>query len=312
MKNDTIKIAFLGTPEFALPALEALIATYQVPLVFSAPDDSKKGASPVARRARKLGIHVVTSATVTPSAFTEMTFDLFVIAAYGKILPHAILSIPKHGVINIHPSLLPRHRGASPIQSAILAGDTKSGVSIMFTDEKMDHGPILTQKKLTLDLKETSITLTKKLSALGAKLLVDTIPKYIEGLITPTPQNHPDASFTKLLTKQDGRIDWARPAVYIERMIRAYLLWPTTWSYFTLEKSKLRVTLSGAHISETIQTPSTAPGSIQTKNGDLLVATSTGYLAITELQPEGKKTMSGKEFVRGYIKGAGAAFVSDI
>lgn len=311
MNQKNISIAFLGTPEFALPSLNALSKAYHIGLVVTAPRDPKKGASTVARRAEELGLLCAAPAKITPSLFANTEFDFFVIAAYGKILPNEILAIPSKGVLNIHPSLLPSYRGPSPVQSAILAGDNESGVTIMLTDEKMDHGPILAQQKISIEKKETSISLTEKLADIGGELIVRVIADYFTGEIAPSPQNHKNASFTKLLQKNAGKIDWQKNAEYIERMMRAYLLWPTAWTYFKTAKSTLRVKLLLADVGEEHEHIE-RPGHIQIKNGGLFVAASDRFLNITELQPEGRDAMSGKEFARGYIKGDNAVFLSDI
>ncbi|HEY4477266.1 MAG TPA: methionyl-tRNA formyltransferase [Candidatus Paceibacterota bacterium] len=311
MNQKNISIAFLGTPEFALPSLNALAKAYHIGLVVTAPHDPKKGAPPVAHRAEGLGLLCAAPEKITPSLFANTEFDFFVIAAYGKILPQEILVIPTKGVLNIHPSLLPRYRGPSPVQSAILAGDNESGVTIMLTDEKMDNGPILAQQKIPIEKKETSVSLTEKLADVGGELIVRVIADYLSGTITPSPQNHEKASFTKLLRKNDGRIDWQKNAEYIERLVRAYLLWPTAWTYFKTTKSALRIKLLSADIGEEHEN-TIRPGHIQIKSGDLFVAASDRFLHITELQLEGKNTMSGREFIRGYIKGNDAAFLSDI
>ena len=311
MNPKNVSIAFLGTPEFALPSLDALSKAYHIGLVVTAPYDLKKGASPVARRAEDLGLFCAAPEKIMPSLFANTEFDFFVIAAYGKILAQEILAIPAKGVLNIHPSLLPSYRGPSPVQSAILAGDRESGITIMLTDEKMDHGPILAQQKIPIGKKETSISLTEKLADSGGELIVRVIADYLSGIITPSPQNHGNASFTKLLQKNDGRINWQKSAEYIERMVRAYLLWPTAWTYFKTAKSALRIKLLSSDVGEKHEN-TIHPGHIQIKSGDLFVAASDRFLHITALQPEGKDTMSGREFVRGYIKGNDAAFLSDI
>lgn len=311
MNQKNVSIAFLGTPNFALPSLNALSKAYHIGLAVTAPHDPKKGVSAVARRAEELGLLCAAPAKITPSLFANTEFDFFVIAAYGKMLPHEILAIPSRGVLNIHPSLLPRYRGPSPVQSAILAGDNESGLTIMLTDEKMDHGPILAHQKIPIEKKETSISLTEKLADVGGGLIVRVIADYLAGTITPSPQNHENASFTKLLRKNDGKIDWQKNAEYIERLIRAYLLWPTAWTYFKTAKSTPRIKLLSADIGEAHENTIT-PGHIQIKGGDLFVAASDRFLNITKLQPEGKNTMSGREFIRGYIKGDDAVFLADI
>lgn len=198
--------------------------------------------------------------------------DLGIIAYYGKIIPKAILELPKHGFLNAHPSLLPRWRGPSPVQAAILAGDKTTGVTIHIATEKPDFGPILAQKEILTDIKDTCLSLTEKLAREGAGLLVPTIKKWLAGEIKPKEQDHSEATYTKILKKEDGLIDWAKGAEYIERQVRAYDPWPGTY--------------------------------IKMKNGRILkikkVKTENGALKILVVQPEGKKEMPWDAFLRGH------------
>ncbi len=198
--------------------------------------------------------------------------DLGVIAYYGKIIPKAVLELPKNGFLNAHPSLLPRWRGPSPVQATILAGDKTTGVTIHVATEKPDAGPILAQKEIPTDITDTCLSLTGKLANEGASLLIPTIEKWLLGEIKPKEQNHSKATYTKLLKKEDGLIDWTKDAEYIEKQVRAYDPWPGTFT--------------------------------KMKNGKLLkikkVKVENGVLKILVVQPEGKKEMSWEAFLRGH------------
>lgn len=211
---------------------------------------------------KKAGFEIVSDAEAA---------DLGIIAYYGKIIPKAILELPKRGFLNAHPSLLSRWRGPSPVQAAILAGDKTTGVTIHIATEKPDAGPILAQKEILIDTKDTCLSLTGKLAHEGASLLIQTIEKWLLGKITPKKQDESRATYTKLLKKQDGEIDWSKPADYLERMVRAYDPWPGTYTYMGHKKLKIKK-------AEVVD----------------------GKLKILVVQPEGKKEMSWEAFLRGH------------
>ena len=199
--------------------------------------------------------------------------DLIVVASYGKILPKEMLKIPKYGALNAHPSLLPKYRGPAPVPTTILNGEKETGVTIILMDEQVDHGPILASKKFEIgDKKITTPELLKILWELGGDLLVETIPKWIRGEITPQEQDHSKATYTKKLTREDGRIDWDRPVEYIERQIRAFFPWP---GVFTFWKGK-RLKVLKSYINDQ------------------------GKLVVDELQLEGKKPTTYREFLLGH------------
>jgi methionyl-tRNA formyltransferase len=210
--------------------------------------------------------------------------DIVVVAAYGQIIPKEILDIPKFGCLNVHPSLLPKYRGASPIQSAILSGDEKTGITIMLMDEKMDHGPIIAQQELEFSAQGGLTSdwqfpkLHDELAKLGAKLLIDTIPKYISGKIKPKEQDHSKATFTKILKKEDGLISWSKKPEEIERQIRAFNPWPGTFTFIKKDDKLIRVKILEVEIS------------------------SNNELIIKKVQPEGKKEMPYEDFLKGYPK----------
>lgn len=347
---------FFGTPKFAVIILEALIkAGYTPALIVTAPDKPKgRGHTltppPVKILAKKHDIPVLQPATLKSNEITNaiaaLQPDLFVVAAYGKIIPNVVLAIPKKGGINVHPSLLPTYRGPSPIQAAILNGDDVTGVTIMLMDEEMDHGPILAQKTLSLRgatpqprgsdaaiqstnngiaslaLATTGEELSGKLAHLGAQLLIETIPQWLSNKIKPQPQDHAKATYTRIITKEDGRINWQKSAEKIERMIRAYTPWPSAWTTMSNTKCltdlrrEMRVKILKAKILQISAIAENrysfydnknkndknigTPGTILKQNGDLLVACGNGFLMVEELQVEGKKPMSGAEFLHGY------------
>ncbi|MCL5795059.1 MAG: methionyl-tRNA formyltransferase [Patescibacteria group bacterium] len=275
------RIIFLGTPEFSLPSLQALIddARFEVCAVITEPDrPAGRGKiltpPPVKILANKYNIPVFQpeKLSVISSQLSVLKPDVAVVVAYGQIIPKEILDIPKFGFVNIHPSLLPKYRGSTPIQSAILNGDAKTGVSLIKIDEKMDHGPILAQQELKLSIINYQLSiLSKKLAELGAQLLLNNLTKYLEGKITPRSQDHKKATFTKMLKKSDGQINWQEPAEIIERKIRAYNPWPGCFTY--LDKKRLKILK--AHLK-----------------GNKLV--------FDEVQMEGKKPLKWQDFKRGH------------
>ena len=233
--------------------------------------------------------------------------DLFIIVAYGKILPQTLLDIPKHGSINIHPSLLPKYRGPSPLQAQILEDEKNIGVSIMLIDEEMDHGPILESYKLKVkSYKNHSYqTLGAELFKIGAKHLPKIIEKYVAGEIKPQEQDHSKATITKLIKKEDGQINWANSADYIERMTRAYYPWPSAFGHIKTQEQKnkktngLNIKILEARISK--EKTDLKPGTLFKLNKQLAVVCGQGsILIIDELQISSKKKMTSKEFLRGH------------
>jgi len=288
-----LKIIFMGTPGFGAIILEGLIKNnYKPALVITAPD------KPVGRKqiltpplvkiiAQKYEIPVEQPKKVLNYKLqaTRMKPDLIIIAAYGEIIPKEILEIPKHGCLNVHPSLLPKYRGPSPIQTIILNGDKETGTTIILIDEKMDHGPIITNRQLPIsDPKITTDELSKELAVLSIDLLVEIIPKWINGEIKARPQDKSKATYTKIIKKEDGKINWKKSAIEIERQIRAFYPWPGT---FTFWKGK-RIKILKAEASKT------AP------ENNLAIKCGKDYLIIKKLQPEGKKPIEINDFLRGH------------
>lgn len=236
------RLVFMGTPEFAVPSLEALVAAgYDIVGVLTKPDQpagrgQRLEESPVKRVARAHGLPVYQPHTLrsaeAQALLAALAPDVIVVAAYGLILPQAVLDLPRFGCVNVHGSLLPRHRGAAPVAAAILAGDAQTGVTIMLMDAGVDTGPILSTAAIPIAADETTGGLTTKLADLGARLLVATLPRWLAGEIAPQSQPETGATFALRITKEEGEIRWTEPAWLIERRVRAYHPWPgayTTW-----------------------------------------------------------------------------------
>ena len=291
-------ITYLGTPNFSKRVLKSLITEgISVDAVVTARDKprgrgQKKRPSPVKKWALGKDISVFHQL----EEVIDKT-DLVLVAAYGKIIKKDQLEKPRYGFLNVHPSLLPHYRGPTPIQAAILNGDKETGVTIMLMDEKIDHGPILNREKVELSGDEYYKDLENKLSTLGGKLLAQTIPLWVKEKIKPEPQDHKEATFTDLLTKEDGRVDWTESATLIERKIRAYNPWPGVYS-FANEK---RVKIFKAEVQKQTQDgPFGKPGKTYLgTNEKIAVQTGEDFLLINKLQIEGKKKVSAEEFLRG-------------
>lgn len=301
----------MGTPDFSVPSLQALINDERFEIIGVVTQIDKKvgrkqilTAPPVKSLALKHGITVwqpeKISDLILPFAPSPLegegwgeVLDLIVVIAYAKIIPESILSIPKYGCINVHGSLLPKHRGASCIQGALLSGDEKTGITIMKMDKGLDTGPIISQHEITLRKDSTSDTVYAELSKLAAAALPDILAEYINGEIVPQAQDDSLASHTKLLKKEDGRIDFAKTAVEAERFIRAMHSWPGA---FMMHDGKIiKIIKTGD------ATPShKKPGTLFKTDARLFLQFADMALEISELQPEGKKVLSAKEFLNGY------------
>jgi methionyl-tRNA formyltransferase len=303
-----MSIVFIGTPEFAVPSLRALSdAGHDISAVITQPDQRagrgrRLTAPPVKVLAEELGIPVFQPETLRDRGaiahLTALAPEVIVLVAYGQILRQEVLDIPPRGVLNVHASLLPRHRGASPIAGAILAGDSETGVTIMLMDAGMDTGPIISQKKLKLTGDETTGDLTKSLSELGAELLIDTLPKYLAKKLRSKPQDNSQATTTRLIKKEDGVIDWSLPAEDIARRVRAYNPWPGTST--TLNGQPLAILRAYASPGDSDE----PPGTVVVPPPDVIepvvaVQTCEGLLLIEELQRAGKKPLQAAAFLRG-------------
>jgi len=298
------RIVFMGSPVFAATVLKRLATQFIIYGVFTQPDrESGRGKiltpPPVKVIASELSIPVFQPPKLRiPEAFADLERlrpDLIVVAAYGQILRQNVLDLPKFGCINVHASYLPRWRGAAPIQAAILAGDEYTGVSIMKMDAGIDTGGVLSQEKLAIGPDETAITLENKLASIGSQLLIDTLPSYFSGLISPQPQPEDGATYAGMLSKQDGLLDFSQSAVFLERKIRAYDDWPGT--YFEIAGITMKV-----RKSKVVEKSDLAVSQRGIVDGYPVIGTGMGGLAIVEIQPAGKKWMSGIDFLRGYHK----------
>ena len=303
------KIIFFGTPEFAVPTLKALHQEgYNIVLVVTQPDKpvGRKGIltpSPVKVLTKELGLEVCQRFDNLKLKTKSLKPDLGVVVAYGEIIPKDILDLFPLGILNIHPSLLPKYRGPSPIQATILNGDKETGVSIIKLDEKMDHGAKLKTQNLKLKTDDIYVSLSQRLAMAGAQLLIDILPDYLVGKIKPVPQDDARATFTKIITKEDGRINWQKSAEEIERQIRAYAPWPGCFSEFVVNGKKINVKIIEAIHELPLQDDNqTNIGQFSIQNGQLFVQCGHGALLIEKIQPEGKKEMTAKEFINGYLK----------
>ena len=303
------KIIFFGTPEFAVPTLKALHQEgYNIVLVVTQPDKpvGRKGIltpPPVKVLTKELGLEVCQRFDNLKLKTKSLKPDLGVVVAYGEIIPKDILDLFPLGILNIHPSLLPKYRGPSPIQATILNGDKETGVSIIKLDEKMDHGAKLKTQNLKLKTDDTYVSLSQRLAMAGAQLLIDILPDYLVGKIKPVPQDDARATFTKIITKEDGRINWQKSAEEIERQIRAYAPWPGCFSEFVVNGKKINVKIIEAIHELPLQDDNqTNIGQFSIQNGQLFVQCGHGALLIEKIQPEGKKEMTAKEFINGYLK----------
>ena len=308
-----MKIIFFGTPDFSVPALKALIeAGHEIAGVFTelarpVGRHQEIIPSPVEIFAKKNNLPVFAPESAKSPEVAEqiksLAPDLAVVAAYGQILPNELLEIPRYGFINIHPSLLPKYRGASPVQSAILKGETETGVTIMLMDAKMDHGAILAQEKISIADDEDTPSLLARTAELGAKMLPQVIADFIAEKIKPQEQNHEAATFTKILKKEDGQIDWNKSAREIGNQIRALRPWPGTWSEFKIKNSKLKIKIIDGRPTNEQPPESIGVGEFfKASNNELAVRCGQNALNIKKLIPESKKEMSGAEFIRGYLK----------
>ena len=297
-----IRTVFFGSPDFAVPTLDALIdSPYRPVAVVTQPDRGagrgrKLRRPPVAERAVEAGIAVLQPSRLREpeavAALAALEPDLQIVAAYGQLLPSAVLEAPRHGTLNVHASLLPRWRGASPVSAAIAAGDAETGATIMLVDETEDTGPILAQRATAIGARETAGELSDRLAHLGASLLLETIPSWLAGEIKPQPQDAALATRARRVRKDAGRIDWALSAAQLVRNVRAYTPWPGAFT----ELGGQRVRLAAA----TVEAGGGAAGEIVgVAQNAIRVATGEGVLAVERLQRAGKREMSAAEFARG-------------
>ncbi|WP_457674003.1 methionyl-tRNA formyltransferase [Thiolapillus sp.] len=299
--TDSLRIVFAGTPDFSVPPLKALLdSSHQVVAVYTQPDrpagrGRKLVAGPVKTAALEAGVPVYQPASLRDQAavaqLRDLQPDLMVVVAYGLLLPEAVLEIPRLGCVNIHASLLPRWRGAAPIQRAIQAGDTESGVSIMRMDKGLDTGPVYLMKSVELAADETGGSLHDRLSLLGAEALMEALPGIADGSLRPRPQDDSQATYAAKLDKKEARIDWRQPAVKIERQVRAFNPWPVAYTRY--ENANLRIWDARAMDGMTAE-----PGTVMSATREGIdISTADGLLRVTRLQMPGKRAMDARDFI---------------
>ena len=299
-----MRLIFMGTPDFSVPVLDALIAAgHEVAAVYCQPPrpagrGKKDRPSPVQARAEALGLavrHPVSlKSTEEQIAFAMLNADIAVVVAYGLILPQAVLDAPARGCLNIHASLLPRWRGAAPIQRAIMAGDAETGVCIMQMEAGLDTGPVLLREALAIGSDDTAATLHDRLSALGARLIVTALERL--DTLTPEPQPEAGVTYAAKIDKAEARVDWTRPAAEVDRLIRGLSPFPGAWCEIGWERVKL--------LESRVTEGQGVPGTVL--DDRLAVACGTGAVRLTRLQRAGKAAQDGETFLRGWPVKAGA------
>jgi len=298
------KLIFIGTAEFGLPAFEALTKdeNFEIVLVITQPDKpvGRKQivtSSPIKISAEKKNITILQPNHIIDikEKISLLKPDLIVVAAYAQLIPEEILNLPKYGCLNLHASLLPKYRGSAIIQAAILNGDEQTGLTIIKMDKGLDTGPIVAQTIIKIDDNDTAETLYNKLSAMGADFMVETVKKYIAGKITPKIQDSSQASYVKEITKSDGLIDWKKPAVNLEKFIRAMNSWPMAWTWQDGKQVKII-----AVQNQPIEINSYKPGKTFKYNNGLAIQCGRDALIIKTLQLEGKNALESEEFLRGH------------
>jgi len=301
-----VRTLFFGSGEFAVPILEALRGSGAVDVVavVTAPDRpagrrATLTPTPLARAAHAVGLDVRQPASLRePTAAAELAAlgpELAILADYGRIVPPSVLAIPKRGFLNLHPSLLPRHRGATPIPAAIVAGDRETGVSLFEMDEQLDHGPVVAERRVALPPDATAGSLEPALAALAASLLVDALPAWLEGSLTAVPQDESLATLSRPLNRSDGQLDPGLPAAELERRVRAYDPWPGT--YLQLDSGRLGIRAAAVRptaAGDTVGALITLPG------GGVALATADGRLELLEVQPAGGRPMPASDWRRGH------------
>ncbi len=315
-----MRLAFFGTPDYAVPVLDAMLASgHQVVGVYTRPDRPSGRGRPTAPPPVKLYAEEQGLPVFQPSSMGRreavdglgaLSPDVIVVAAYGRILPPSVLDIPPRGALNIHPSLLPRYRGPSPVATAILEGQSRVGVTLMLMDEGMDTGDILAQKETGTLPGETAGQLTIRLFSLGADLLRDALPGWLAGSVSPVPQEDAQATVTRLMVKEDGEMDWSLPAVQLERRVRAFDPWPGS---YTSWKGKL-VKVLKAVVMDNDVAEGEHPGRVVSRGGNTdastAVVTGLGLLGLERVQLAGGRPQDIQEFVRGHRGFEGAVLPS--
>ncbi len=305
-----IPLTYFGTSDFSATVLEALAKTndFEIEAVVTQPGRPVGRSqtitnSPVKAMALKHGLKIFEPETLKNFDVSQLPVaDLAIVYAYGLIIPQVILDLPRQGTLNIHPSLLPTYRGPTPIQSAIINGKQKTGISIMLLDATMDHGPILEQITMPIKPDDTTATLTKRLVDQAIPLLIKCIPLWVEKKITAREQEHAAATYCKLLTRDDGKVDWSKPSITIYNLYRGLTPWPGVWTTWDGKRFKLLRILPAT----TPVGSDTVVGTTTVHDGRIFVGATEGSIEILELQLEGKKAMTAEEFLNGYKNFSGA------
>lgn len=321
-----LRILYFGTPGFAVPALQALLKSrHKVVAVISQPDrprgrGHRLAATPTKELAVLCGVPVLQPTRLKDGTFladvAALHPDLGVVAAYGRILPEALLVLPRLGMINVHASLLPKYRGAAPVHRAVIAGDTETGVTIMRVVSELDAGPMIETVTRSIDPDESSVQVEQGLSELGARILAEVVDRLAEGPVTEVPQDHARATYAPKVTKAEGSIDWALPAAPIHNLVRGLQPWPLVSVTIAGVRCAIHRTslategsLSGARIMPKGSDPGDAAeaGTVVTAAGDMLtIAAGDGRLIrIVEIQPEGRRVMNARDFLSGRTVSAG-------
>jgi len=298
-----MRVIFFGTSAFAVPSLQRLAARHTVVLCVTQPDRPRgrglvREPSPVKQAAVKLGVPLAQPARLTMAALESVQADLGAVASYGQLIRREVLEYPAHGILGVHPSLLPKYRGAAPVAWALLRGETVTGATIFRLNEALDAGELISRRETAIEPHEDAAALMSRLAKLGAEELLNAVDLVASGRAVFAPQDDTQATLAPKLTKAQGRIDWSRPAEEIDRLIRAVVPWPgavTTWQGATLKMWSAQVVAGPTQIT------TSAPGTVLavTEEG-LVIATGRGMLRITELQLPGKRRVSAKEFLAGH------------
>ena len=309
-----MRLVFMGTPAFVVPVLDALVNApgVQVAGVYAPPDrpggrGRRADVSPIKSYALEKGLALFQPSSLRTAESQEelaaIAPEVIVVAAYGNLLPAQVLELPPHGCLNLHPSLLPLHRGPSPVSTAILEGDTVSGTTLMLLDRGMDTGPIIAQRQYQLSGAETAETLTADLFQLGTSLLLEKLDDWAGGRLTAKPQEEADATITQKLDRADGQANWSLPAAALERKRRAFSPWPGLFTHWQEKVLKLLdVVALPAETAEAARS-SQQPGrvlALGTSDVPLGIATARGVLGLKTLQMEGRRAVAAAEFLRGY------------
>jgi methionyl-tRNA formyltransferase len=296
-----VRTVFMGSPDFALPTLRALVEMVRVVGVVTQPDrPAGRGRMltppPIKLLAQSLSIPVIQPARLREAPAMETLHswapELIVVAAYGQILRPAVLDLPRFGCLNVHASLLPRWRGAAPIQAAILAGDEQTGVTIMRMDAGIDTGPTLSQRSLPVLAEDTASTLSERLAVLGAQLLLDVLPGYLQGDLAALPQPETGATYAPMLEKAEGQLDFSHSAVNLARRVRAFNPWPGAFTFWNEQLLKI-------HQAHAVAASAFSSGQLLIHEGLPAIGTSDGLLVLDIVQPAGKKPMPGDTFLQG-------------